>query len=74
MVPDNHGLIDVALTSMALNESSKILAIKVHSDIVSDNSGSDNSGPDKCRFVMVPDRVSDNPGFDKHGSDMCALT
>jgi len=40
---DNPGLINVALTSVALTKSLTMPAIKVRSDIVSDNSGSDNA-------------------------------
>jgi len=74
MVPDNHGLIDVALTLFLI-----IPATKVHYDIVSDYSGSDKCGPDKCgpnmyTIDMVPNMVSDHPGSDKHGCDKCALT
>jgi hypothetical protein len=74
MVSDNHGLINVTLTLSLI-----IPAMKVRSDIVSDNSGSDKCGsdkcgPDKCSFDMVSDMVTDNPGSDKHGSDKCALT
>jgi len=73
MVSDDRGLIDVALTSSLI-----ILAMKVRTDIVSDNSGSDKCGSDRCSSDMVSDKVSDkvsdNSGSDKHGSDKCTLT
>jgi len=74
MVSDNRSQISVALT-----KSPTIPTMKVHSEIVSDYSGSDKCGPDmrgsdKCSFDQFLDMVSDNPGSDKHGSDKCALT
>jgi len=74
MVSDNRGLINGAPTLSLI-----IPAMKVRSDMVSDNSGSDQCGsdmysPDKCSFDMVPDMVSDNSSSDEHGSNQCALT
>jgi len=73
MVSNNRGLINVALISSII-----FPAIKVLSDIVSENSGSDKYGPgkgglDKCSFDMVPDIVSDNPNPDKHGCEKCVV-
>jgi len=80
---DNHGSDTLSdsrhLNNMALTWSLIILVIIVYSDIVSDNSGSHECGPDKwgsdkCSFDMIPGMFSDKPGCDKQGSEKCTLT
>ena len=75
MVSDHCCLINVVLTLPLM-----IPAMTLHSDPVSDNSGSNKCDPDKsghdrcgsnkCSFDVVPDMVSDNPGCDKHRSEL----
>ena len=55
-----------------------IMAMKMHSDIVSyisnsDKFAADKCGPDMCSFDMAPDMIFDNPCSDKHSSDKCTL-
>ena len=61
--------INLALASVAWTWSLINMPMKVHTDIVFDNSGSDEYGSDKCGYGMV----SDDPDSDNRGSDQCTL-
>lgn len=62
-------MIDITLTSTTLEWSPIIPDILIYSDIVCDNSNSDNCVSDK----HCSDKVSVNPSSDTHDMNMCTL-